>query len=895
MSIETVSAVVVPVFEWLLTYAAHSTLLLGGAAAVTWWCADNHGWLARLWKTAMLGAMVTTSVQMSLEHEPLGGRWNVTIGRSTSASLAVRPAASARTVPEMSRPAAGVETRPDTSGDLAFADARSPRRPVAQSAISDSRTSANSSWLRERWTLLVVGTWLCLAALGLVRWALAHRRVRRGLLEGVADGTVPVGDTATAWAGSPFRLALSCTCDVPVALPGRTIVLPQRFAELHTDEQLAALAHEVAHVKRRDPEWLSLAVILERVFFFQPLHRLARRELSAAAEFLCDEWAVRQTGAPLALARCLATVAAWSSPTETTIGAVAIARHGSPLVRRVERILAEPHPTPRPSSAWLAAAIIVVAAGAPMFSARMPVVVKQAKTFSPQTSDKVLSTRPPTADEIATARQELRVARPQNQDAPLQERWAWALADANRRGLRDFWVVYSFSTPTHAEHVMMSDSLEGSIVIDGGKVFSKGPSLTDVLDGVSSAVAPGPVVVAIKYSSGRGEGDISRASYRSASLGFDFGRRPVFWLGAATETDSFRHLERLTSQVREEKLRILFIEAASLHPTTDLVLPFLVRLLDPSNPVAIRREAAEGFDHHHDPRSVEILLRTARQDPSEEVRSEAAETIGEIQTPEAIPALKELALGSPDSSVRREAAEAFSEQPAERAIPALESVINSSQDEGTLVEAVEALGDVKDRRALDLLVQIAWKHTTEQARREAVETLASIEGDESRAALVRIAWEHPDVAMQTEAVESLGDKDGSGAMAELERIVRDHRNEDVQAEAIETIGDVDKGVNDTLVQTARSGRNARVRREAIEALSQTASETTDSAVLDPIEQLFESIIFEDADHGVRIEAMDALDELPQTRARRVLRKVIDRHPDAQMREEATDHARERNH
>jgi len=865
VSIETISAVVVPVFEWLLTYAVHSTLLLGGAAAVGWWCGDDPGWLARLWKTAMLGAIVTTSVQMGLEREPLGGRWNVTIGRSTSASLAVQPAASARTVPETSRPAAGVETRHDTSGDLAFAraDAPSARRPVAQASISNSRTSATSSWLRARWTLLVVGTWLGLAALGLARWVLAHRRVRRGLLEGVADDTVPFGDTATAWAGSPFHLAVSCTCDVPVALPGRTIVLPQRFTELHAEEQLAALAHEVAHVEHRDPEWLSLAVILERVFFFQPLNRLARRELSAAAEFLCDEWAVRQTGAPLALARCLATVAAWSSPTEATIGAVAIARHDSPLVRRVQRILAEAHPTPRPSSAWLAAAIIVVAAGAPMFSARMPVLAKQTKTLTPQTSDKVLSTRPPTADEIAGARGELRVPRPQNQDGPLQERWTWALADASRRGLRDFWVVYSFSTPTHAEHLMMSDSLEGSIVIDGGKVFSKGPALTDVLDGVSAAGAPGPVVVAIKYSSGRGEGVISRASYRSASLGFDFGRRPVFWLGAATETDSFRHLERLTSQVREEKLRILFIEAASLHPTTDLVLPFLVRLLDPSNPVAIRREAAEGFDHHHDPRSVEILLRTARQDPSEEVRSEAAETMGEVQTPEAIPALKELALGSPDSSVRREAAEAFSEQPADRAIPALESVINSSQDEGTLVEAVEALGDIKNQRALDLLVQIAWKHTTEPARREAVETLASIEGDESRAALVRIAWEHPDVAMETEAVESLGDKDGSGAMAELERIVRDHRSEDVQA-------------------------------EAIDALSQTASETTDSAVLDRIEQLLESIIFEDADRGVRVEAMDALDELPQARARRVLRKIIDRHPDAQMREEATDHARERN-
>ena len=118
--------------------------------------------------------------------------------------------------------------------------------------------------------------------------------------------------------------------------------------------------------------------------------------------------------------------------------------------------------------------------------------------------------------------------------------------------------------------------------------------------------------------------------------------------------------------------------------------------------------------------------------------------------------------------------------------------------------------------------------------------------------------------------------------------------EDVQAAAIETIGDVNKGLNDTILQTAQSGRNARARREAIDALSQTAGETTNSAVLDRIEQLLESIIFEDADHGVRVEAMDALDELPQARARRVLRKISDRHPDAQTREEATDHARERN-
>ena len=53
-------------------------------------------------------------------------------------------------------------------------------------------------------------------------------------------------------------------------------------------------------------------------------------------------------------------------------------------------------------------------------------------------------------------------------------------------------------------------------------------------------------------------------------------------------------------------------------------------------------------------------------------------------------------------------------------------------------------------------------------------------------------------------------------------------------------------------------------------------------------------IFEDPDRGVRSEAIGALEELPTDRAKRVIRKVIDRHPDAQVREEAGDLDLERN-
>ena len=110
-----------------------------------------------------------------------------------------------------------------------------------------------------------------------------------------------------------------------------------------------------------------------------------------------------------------------------------------------------------------------------------------------------------------------------------------------------------------------------------------------------------------------------------------------------------------------EKIQVLLIELASLHSNTDVVVPFLTRLVDPSWPPEIRREAAEGFDHHHDPRSVEILLRVARTDPDSSVRAEAAETIGEVQTPQSIPALTDLVSQSADPAVRREAAEAFGE------------------------------------------------------------------------------------------------------------------------------------------------------------------------------------------------------------------------------------------
>jgi hypothetical protein len=167
------------------------------------------------------------------------------------------------------------------------------------------------------------------------------------------------------------RLSASDVAPTPLALGRAEICVPPRFlGEMDPDQQRAALAHELAHLVRRDPLWHFAAAVVNAVLFFQPLNRLARRRIRESAEYLCDEWAARQTGSPLGLARCLAQVASWVAPGRDPIpaGTLAMAEGGSPLLRRVERLAAWRPSAELPAGLRVAAALAVlipVAAMAP--------------------------------------------------------------------------------------------------------------------------------------------------------------------------------------------------------------------------------------------------------------------------------------------------------------------------------------------------------------------------------------------------------------------------------------------------------------------------------------------------------------------------------------------------
>src|SRR5262249_2511337 len=90
----------------------------------------------------------------------------------------------------------------------------------------------------------------------------------------------------------PVRLTTSEGLKSPLALGWTEICLPaEALLELDDRQQRSVLAHELAPLRRLDPIWLLAGSVLEQLFFFQPLNRLARSRMQEVAEFLCDDWA----------------------------------------------------------------------------------------------------------------------------------------------------------------------------------------------------------------------------------------------------------------------------------------------------------------------------------------------------------------------------------------------------------------------------------------------------------------------------------------------------------------------------------------------------------------------------------------------------------------------------
>ena len=314
---------------WLVTYALHSTLMLGlawvvGATGRRGDGATRHPATTNLlWKVALVGGIVTATAQTSLGVRPAG---SLALGSPLPAAGAPTPApayAGEATVERAVEEVGKTEGREDGRSNSATVDATRP--PISAT------------------NLLVIG-WGALSLL-LVTWYAGRRLILVGRLGDrrvVSEGPLP-GVLAElrrqAGVRRPVQLTSSATISSPVALGTGEICLPAAaLVELEPTQQRAMLAHELAHLVRRDPQWLGLACLVERAFFFQPLNRLARSRMQQSAEYLADEWAAGRTG-HVPLARCLVKVAEWIQASPLGVPVAGMAEERSELSARVSRLL----------------------------------------------------------------------------------------------------------------------------------------------------------------------------------------------------------------------------------------------------------------------------------------------------------------------------------------------------------------------------------------------------------------------------------------------------------------------------------------------------------------------------------------------------------------------------
>ncbi len=147
---------------------------------------------------------------------------------------------------------------------------------------------------------------------------------------------------------------------------GRPVLVLPESGELPSP---TVLAHELAHLSRRDhwSAWLELAALV--LHFWNPLFWLARARLHASAELACDAWVVQRFPAERAsYARLLldALESAHATPSlPRALHAIGMDRRG--FEQRLRRILEGP--APRPSRAALLAAALLALASLPGLAA----------------------------------------------------------------------------------------------------------------------------------------------------------------------------------------------------------------------------------------------------------------------------------------------------------------------------------------------------------------------------------------------------------------------------------------------------------------------------------------------------------------------------------------------
>lgn len=210
--------------------------------------------------------------------------------------------------------------------------AQSPAAPSTPTAAMPTAAMRRSSWLGP----IAVAAYLAGLLIGAARlvygWLLAVALVRHAKRGGPLS------------LSTPLRVFESPDVAVPmtVGVVRPVVLLPPSWRTWDAQTLSAVLAHETAHVRRRDPA-ITMAARLNRVLFWMhPLAWWLERTVTATAEQACDETAARAIGVPSRYAEILLAMADLARRSGRRVAWQGVGVYGGGQLRaRIDRLLGD--------------------------------------------------------------------------------------------------------------------------------------------------------------------------------------------------------------------------------------------------------------------------------------------------------------------------------------------------------------------------------------------------------------------------------------------------------------------------------------------------------------------------------------------------------------------------
>lgn len=351
----------------------------------------------------------------------------------------------------------------------------------------------------------------------------------------------------------------------------------------------------------------------------------------------------------------------------------------------------------------------------------------------------------------------------------LNERWDWGIQEAGKQGIKDgFWIgyaikrlmgEYSYVSSTsrysfrgyhpYLSH-MEDDTLEKIIykrdtspVLSGEEQVKLAAKIA--LAEIENRRRPGRTVwkdVAVLFKFESRSSKVPEAiRLNNLTLPFDLEDLPLFWLDKTEDEESISLLSNLYERSISEQVKRGILSAIGFHGSSELVVPFLEKVLKGKEPDSIRGRAASELEDHETEQALRILLQTAKNDRSFDVRKKAVNALEDMDLPGATDALIDIARNTQHTEIRERAISSLADKASEKVAATLGDLAYEDDDTEVQKRAVYALEDLPDGQGIPYLIKIAKSHWKLVIRKRAIHCLGDSGDPRALQALIDILKE----------------------------------------------------------------------------------------------------------------------------------------------------------